>query len=147
MLTKTLNPQDKDVIEPLIAQARCSIRDRIVVGGTRSAELMFELHRRGYLRVATTASSAVASGEYNVALMDWRARSIKTLGSTLHWLLGSLDQDGIVVVWVDSSDPLAGKVRSVLRKCGLTVEAGAVRDNGTVVSACCREPRWRPRPL
>ena len=49
MLTKTLNPQDKDVIEPLIAQARCSIRDRIVVAGTRSAELMFELHRRGYL--------------------------------------------------------------------------------------------------
>jgi hypothetical protein len=100
-----------------------------------------------YVYVATTASSAVGVGEYNVALMDWRERSIKTLGSTLHWLLRSLDQDGVVVVWVDSSDPFAGTIQSVLRKCGLTVEAGAVRDNGTVVSACCREPKWRPRPL
>jgi hypothetical protein len=147
MLTKTLELQHKDVIEPLIAQARCSIRDRIIVGGTQSAELMFELHKRGYLRVTTTASSAVAGEEYNVALMDWRARSIKTLGATLHWLLGSLDQDATVVVWVDSSDPFAGKIRSLLRKCGLTVQADAVRDNGTIVSARCRESGWRPRPL
>jgi hypothetical protein len=135
------DPQDYNVIEPLISLARCSIRDRIVVAGMRSAELMFELHRRGYLYVATTASPAVGAGEYNVALMDWRERSIKTLGSTLHWLLRSLNQDGVVVVWVDSSDPFAGTIQSVLRKCGLTVEAGAVRDNGTVVSACCREPK------
>jgi hypothetical protein len=147
MLTKRPNPQDYEVIEPLIALARCSTRDHIVVAGIRSGELMFELHRRGYLHVGTTASSAVATGQYNVALIDWRARSIKTLGSMLRWLLGSLEQNGIVVVWVDSSDPFAGKVRSVLRKCGLTVEAGAVRDNGTAISACCREPVWRPRPL
>jgi hypothetical protein len=85
--------------------------------------------------------------EYDVALVDWRTRSVKTLGPTLGWLLGSLDQDGVVVVWVDSQDPSAGKARSVLRKCGLTIQAGAVRDHGSAISACCREPTSRPKPL
>jgi hypothetical protein len=99
---------------------------------------MFELHLRGYLHVSSAANSPVTVRAYNVALVDWRGRSIETLGPTLKWLRESLDQDGIVLIWVDGSDPLAGKIRAVLRKCKLTLEAGAVRDHGTAISACCR---------
>jgi hypothetical protein len=147
MLTTRPDSQDHDFIEPLIALARCSIRDRILVIGARSAELMFELHRRGYLHVSTGANSPGTVQEYNVALVDWRGRSIKTIGPTLNWLRESLDQDGIVLIWVDGSDPQAGKVQAVLRKCKLTIQAGAVRDHGTAISACCGEAKWRPRPL
>jgi hypothetical protein len=147
MLTKIPDLRDTDVVEPLITLARCSIRDRIIVLGERSPEVMFELHRRGYLRVVSSVSAAAAVLEFDVALVDWRTRSIKTLGPTLNWLLKLLDQYGVVVIWVDSQDPAGGKVQSVLRKCGLTIEAGTVRDHGSVISACCRESRLRPRPL
>jgi hypothetical protein len=43
------------IIEPMIDLARCSKQQRIIVAGSKSAELMFDLHRRGYVRVATTA--------------------------------------------------------------------------------------------
>ncbi len=37
------------IIDPMIALAGCSTRQRIVVAGSKSMELMLELHRRGYL--------------------------------------------------------------------------------------------------
>ena len=51
---------------------------------------MFELHRRGYIRVATTANCGLPAGQYDVALVDWRQRSIKALETTLDWLVDFL---------------------------------------------------------
>ena len=39
----------------MIALAGCSTRQRIVVAGSKSMELMLELHRRGYLLAAAGA--------------------------------------------------------------------------------------------
>ena len=62
------------IIEPMLDLARCSNLNRIIVAGASSAALMFELHRRGYVRVATTANRGVPAGQYDVALVDWRER-------------------------------------------------------------------------
>jgi hypothetical protein len=51
-----LIPADAGIIQPMIELARCSKRQRIIVAGSKSGELRLELHRRGFVRVATTAS-------------------------------------------------------------------------------------------
>jgi hypothetical protein len=48
----TTNPVG--IIEPMIALARCSTQHRILVAGSKSVELMLDLHRRGYLRTASS---------------------------------------------------------------------------------------------
>jgi hypothetical protein len=120
----------------MIELARCSKLGRILVAGATSAALMFELHRRGYVRVATTANCGLPAGQYDVALIDWRERSIKALDTTLDWLVDFLGSAGVLVVWIDPQEPAANrKLRSMLEKHGLMVEAGTVREHGSAVSA------------
>jgi hypothetical protein len=129
-------PAGARIIEPMIELARCSKLDRIIVAGATSAALMFELHRRGYVRVATTANCGLPAGQYDVALVDWRERSIKALDTTLDWLVDFLGSAGALVVWLDLQEPAANrKLRSMLQKHGLTVEAGTLREHGSAVSA------------
>jgi len=131
-----LTPAGERIIEPMIELARCSKLDRIIVAGATSAALMFELHRRGYVRVATTANCGLPAGQYDVALVDWRERSIKALDTTLDWLVDFLGSAGVLVVWIDPQEPAANrKLRSMLQTHGLTVEAGTLREHGSAVSA------------
>jgi hypothetical protein len=124
------------IIEPMLDLARCSNLNRIIVAGANSAALMFELHRRGYVRVATTANCGLPAGQYDLALVDWRERSIKALDATLDWLLDFLSPEGGLVVWVDPQEPAANrKLRAMLQKHGLIVEAGTVRGDGSAVLA------------
>jgi hypothetical protein len=131
-----LPPAGERIIEPMVELARCSKHNRIIVAGAKSAALMFELHRRGYVRVATTANCDLPAGQYEVALVDWRERSLKALDTTLDWLVDFLSPAGALVVWIDSQG-LGGnrKLRSLLEKHGLVVEAGIVREHGCAVSA------------
>jgi hypothetical protein len=46
------------IIDPMIALAGCSMQSRIIAAGSKGTELMIELHRRGYLRAAATATAA-----------------------------------------------------------------------------------------
>ena len=125
----------------MIGLVRCSKHHRILVAGAKSPELMFELHRRGYIRVATTTNCGLPGGQYDVALVDWRGHSIKALETTLDWLVHFLGPAGTLVVWVDPQDRAGNrKLRAVLEAHGLVVEAGTVRDHGAAVAARCGEP-------
>jgi hypothetical protein len=136
MIQSRLAPAGERIIEPMIELARCSKLKRIIVAGSKSAALMFELHRRGYVRVATTANCGLPAGQYDVALVDWRQRSIKALDTTLDWLVDFLSPAGMAVVWVDPQEPAGNrKLRAMLEKHGLVVEAGTVRDHGSAISA------------
>jgi hypothetical protein len=44
------------IIDPMIELAGCSTHQRIVVAGSKSMELMLELHRRGYLLAAAAGN-------------------------------------------------------------------------------------------
>lgn len=127
---------ERIIIEPMLALARCTKQQRIVVSGSNSSELMFELHRRGHVRVATTANCGLPAGQYDVALVDWRLRSIKALETTLGWLVDFLSPTGVLVVWVDPQERAGNrKLRSALQRHGLIVEAGTIREHGSAVSA------------
>jgi hypothetical protein len=136
MIQSRLTPAGERIIEPMLALARCSKLQRIIVAGSKSPELMFELHRRGYVRVATTANCGLPSGQYDVALVDWRLRSIKALETTLDWLVDFLSPTGVLVVWVDPQERAGNrKLRCALQRHGLIVEAGTIREHGSAVSA------------
>jgi hypothetical protein len=123
-------------MEPMLALGRCSKQHRIIVVGSRSVELMFELHRRGYNRAASTANCGLPAGQYDVALVDWRRRTFRVLETTLDWLVDFLSSKGILVVWVDPQKPAANEeLRSSLQRRGFVIEDGTVHEYGYAVSA------------
>ena len=134
------------IIEPMLDLARCSNLNRIIVAGAKSAALMFELHRRGYVRVTTTANCGLPDGQYDVALVDWRERSIKALDTTLDWLLDFLSPTGGLIVWIDPQEPANNrKLRAMLEKHGLIIEAGTVREHGSAVLAQRSDMKAMPK--
>jgi len=91
------------IVVPIIALAGCSTRHRILVAGSKSMELMMELHRRGYLLAAATGNCGRPAGQYDVALVDWRRRTLHALETTLDWLVTFLRPNAVLVVWVGRS--------------------------------------------
>src|SRR3981189_2968310 len=77
---------NESIAEALVVLARCSKQHRILVAGANGPQLMFQLYRRGYRRVATTATCGLPDGRYDVALVDWQDHSVKALATTLDWL-------------------------------------------------------------
>jgi hypothetical protein len=129
-------PAGDRIIEPMIALANCSMQHRIVVAGAKGVELMLELQRRGYARTAATANCGRAAGQYDVALVDWRRRTFRSLEVALDWLVDFLSPEGVLVVWVDPQKAAANEaLRHSLERRGFVIEAGTVHDCGCAVSA------------
>jgi hypothetical protein len=136
MIESRLGPTGHKVIDPMLDLAHCSKLDRIIVAGANCAALMFALHKRGYVRVTTTANCGLPARQYDAVLVDWRGRSLKALDSTLAWLVDFLSPAGVLVVWLDPQATADNrKLRAILEKHGVTVEAGMVREHGSAVAA------------
>jgi hypothetical protein len=124
------------IIDPMIALAGCSTRQRIVVAGSKSLELMLELRRRGYLLAAAAANCGRPTGQYDVALVDWRRRTLQTLDATLDWLTKFLSPCAGLVVWVDAQKPAAAEsLRAAVAKHGFVVVHGTVHECGCALLA------------
>jgi hypothetical protein len=124
------------IIEPMIALASCSTQHRIVVAGSKSIEMMLDLQRRGFLHAAATANCGRPTGQYDVALVDWRRRSFNALETTLDWLVNFLKPGAVLVVWVDAQKPVGSQsLRMSLVKRGFMIEQGTVHDCGYAVAA------------
>jgi hypothetical protein len=140
VMTPRSTPAGDRIIEPLIALAQCAKSQRILVAGSKSIELTFELQRRGYARVSASANCGRPAGQYDVALVDWRQRTFRTLETTLDWLASFLGTEGVLVVWVDSQKPAASReLHTKLEQRGFLVEAETLRDDGAAVLARRRE--------
>lgn len=124
------------IVDPILALAGCSTRHRIVVAGSKSMELMMELHRRGYLLAAATGNCGRPAGQYDVALVDWRRRTLHALETTLDWLVKYLRPNAVLVVWVDAQKSAANEsLRAAVVKRGFVVMQGAVHECGCALSA------------
>ena len=125
MKTPNQNPCGDFKIETLVQLARCSKLDRIILAGSRAPHRMFELHRRGFIRVATTACCGLPRGQYDVALIEWQLRRLKALAATLDWLVHFLGAEGVLVVALDTPECQdRGKLRPMLARLGFRIEAG-----------------------
>ena len=128
--------QGDRIINPMIALADCSTNDRIVVAGAKSMELMLELQRRGYVGAASTGNCGRPAGQYDVALVDWRRRTLHALEPTLDWLVNFLRPGGVIVVWVDAQKPAQDQcLRSSIERRGFVIEQGTVHECGCAISA------------
>ena len=133
-------PSGERITESLVELARCSTLHRIIVAGSKSPQSMFELHRRGYNRVATTATCGLPRGQYDVALIDWQGRSIKALETTLDWLVHFLGSSAVMAIWVDSQERAPNrKLAAMLEKLGFRIEIGTRCEHGLAVSARRRD--------
>src|SRR5260370_502232 len=132
MAPSRATPVGDRIIEPMIALAGCSKQHRIVVAGSKAVELMLELHRRGYARAAATANCGHPARQYDVALVDWRRRTFKTLEVALDWLVEFLSPAGALVVWVDPRKASANEtLRLSLEGRGFVVEHGTIHECGS----------------
>jgi hypothetical protein len=140
MNQSNVTPSGRQIIEPMLQLACCSKSHRIIVAGSKGRELMFELHRRGYTRVATTATCGLPSGQCSVALIDWQLEAIAALERTLGWLVLFLAPAAVLVIWVDSSERSGNrKLGSMLERLGFTIEAGTRCEQGLAVLARRRD--------
>jgi hypothetical protein len=136
MTPSRAKPAGDRIVEPMIALACCSKQHRIVVAGSKGVELTLELHRGGHIRAAATANCGHPAGQYDVALVDWRRRTFKTLEPALDWLVDFLSPAGVLVVWVDSQKAAANEtLRLSLERRGFVIESGTIHKCGCAVSA------------
>lgn len=132
------------IIDPMIALAGCSTQHRILIAGSKSMEMVMDLHRRGYLRAAATGNCGRPAGQYDVALVDWRRRPLRTLEATLDWLANFLSPTGTLVVWDDAQKPAVNQsLRALLEARGFAVVQSIVHECGSALSA----RRQQTRPL
>jgi hypothetical protein len=124
------------IIDPMIALAGCSTRQRILVVGSKSMELMMELQRRGYLLAAAAGNCGRPNAQYDVALVDWRRRTLHALEETMDWLANFLNPSAVLLVWVDAQKPAANdSLRALLTKRGFVIVRGTVHDCGCALLA------------
>lgn len=135
MRDKPTFPSER-TIETMIGLARCSRSHRILISGSDGANRMFDLNRRGFHRVATTATCCLPRGQYDVAWVEWPQRSIRALETTLNWLVHFLAPKSALVIWIDS-DAVTDKVRleSTVERLGFDVDAVTRNAHGLAVSA------------
>jgi hypothetical protein len=129
------SPGDR-IIDPMLALASCSTRQRIVITGSKSMELMFDLHRRGYLLAAAAGNCGRPSGQYDVALVDWRRRTLRSLETTIDWLMDFLNLRAVLVIWVDAQKPPANeKLRAAVERRGFVIVHCATHECGSAFAA------------
>jgi len=143
MMTQSeLSMPDDKIVSTMIELARCTSHHRIILAGSSAPQCMLELHRRGYTRVATTANRGLPRGQYDIALVEWQAHSIKALETTLTWLVDFLGTAGVLAIWVDARKCSSQrKLRLMLEGLGFRVEAGTRCENGIVISARRQDAR------
>jgi hypothetical protein len=132
-------PGDR-IIDPMIALAGCSTQHRILVAGSKSIEMTIELHQRGYVGAASTGNCGRPAGQYDIALIDWRRRTLRDLETTLDWLVKFLSPAAVLVVWVDAQKPAANQsLRASLERRGYVIEQSTVHECGCALAAQLRQ--------
>ena len=125
----------KPVVNTLIELARCSKLQQIILAGSSAPEHMLELHRHGYIRVATTAKSGLPRGQYDVALVDGHLLSLKALETTLDWVVHFLAPKGVLAICIQFNRTGGRKLGTILEKLGFRVEVGTRCENAFAILA------------
>lgn len=138
MLAGSSDSSDRK-IDSVIKLARCSERHRILLAGPRDPDPVADWRSRGYRRVATTATSRLPRGQYDVAFVEWRQHSIKALETMLDWLVYFLSPQGVLVIWIDEVPDTASARRilpSVIERLGFRPGTARRCQKGFAISAC-----------
>ena len=128
-------PNREQVIDTMIGLTRLSNLDRTIVAGSDSLELYLALRRRGFIRVATTATCRIPKGQHAVGLITGQ-NSLRAIEAALAEISQFLNASAAIAVLIDSRESgFCLKVRARLEQMGFRIEAGVRCQQGLVLSA------------
>jgi len=125
----------EQVIDTMIELTRLSNLHRTIVAGSDSLELYLALRRRGFVRVATTATCRIPKGQHAVGLITGQ-KSLKAIEAALAQISQFLSASAALAVLIDSRESgFCLKIRAKLEQMGFRIEAGVRCQEGLVLSA------------
>jgi hypothetical protein len=127
-------PDREQVIDTMIELSRLSSLHRAIVAGSDSLELYLALRRRGFIRVATTATCRIAKGQHSVGLITDQ-RSGQDIETALAQIAPYLGPSASIAVLISSREGgVCLKIRARLEQMGFRIEAGVRCHQGLVLS-------------
>jgi hypothetical protein len=125
----------EQVVDTMIELTRLSHLQRTIVAGNDGMEFYLALRRRGFLRVATTATCRIPKGQHTVGLITGQ-NSLQAIEAALAEISQFLSASAAIAVLIDSRETgLSLKIRSKLEQMGFRIEAGVRCQQGLVLSA------------
>jgi hypothetical protein len=125
----------EQVIDTMVGLTRLSNQHRAIIAGSDSLELYLALRRRGFIRVATTATCRIPKGQHAVGLITGQ-NSLRAIEATLAEISQFLNASAAIAVLIDSRESgFCLKVRARLEQMGFRIEAGVRCQQGLVLSA------------
>jgi hypothetical protein len=125
----------EQVIDTMIELTRLSSLRRTIVVGNGSLDLYLALRRRGFMRVATTATCLIPKGQHTVGLITG-LNSLQAIEAALAEISPFLNASAAIAVLIDSREGgLSLRIRAKLEQMGFRIEAGARCQEGFVLSA------------
>ena len=125
----------EQIVDTMIELTRLSNLHRAIVAGSDSLELYLALRRRGFIRVATTATCRIPKGQHAIGLITGQ-NSLQAIEASLAQILQFLSTSAAVAVLIDSRESgFCLKIRTKLEQMGFRIEAGVRCQQGLVLSA------------
>jgi hypothetical protein len=125
----------EQVVDTMISLTRLSNLHRAIVAGNDSLELYLALRRRGFNRVATTATCRVPRGQHAVGLITG-PKSLAAIEAALAQISLFLGPSAAIAILIDSRESgFCLKIRNRLEQMGFRIEAGVRCQQGLVLSA------------
>jgi hypothetical protein len=125
----------EQVIDTMVGLTRLSNLHRAIAAGGDSMELYLALRRRGFIRVATTATCRVPKGQHAVGLIMGQD-TLRAIEAALTQISQYLSASATIAVLIDSRESgFCLKIRTRLEQMGFRIEAGVRCQQGLVLSA------------
>jgi hypothetical protein len=125
----------EQVVDTMIELTRLSNLHRAIVAGSDSLDLYLALRRRGFIRVATTATCRNPRGQHAVGLITGQ-NSLGAIEATLAQISPFLCTSAAIAILIDSRESgFCLQIRTKLEQMGFRIEAGVRCQQGLVLSA------------
>jgi hypothetical protein len=125
----------EQVVDIMISLTRLSNLHRAIVAGNDGLELCLALRRRGFVRVATTATCRIPKGLHGVGLITG-PKSLAAIEAALAEISLFLSPSAAIAILIDSRESgFCLKIRNKLEQMGFRIEAGVRCQQGLVLSA------------
>jgi hypothetical protein len=125
----------EQAVDTMIELTRLSNLHRAIIAGSDSLELYLALRRRGFIRVATTATCRIPKRQHAVGLITGQ-NSLGAIEAALAQISQFLSTSATVAVLIDSRESgISLKIRTRLEQMGFRIDAGVRCQQGLVLSA------------
>ena len=125
----------EQIVDTMVGLTRLSNLHRVIIAGSDGLELYLALRRRGFVRVATTATCRIPKRQHAVGLIAGQ-NSLAAVEAALSQISPFLSASAALAVLIDSRESdVCLKIRTLLQQMGFRIEAGVRCQQGLVLSA------------